>query len=474
LIPTTSWDMMWNGISQWFGITSEEDLNYVLPNRENFGCRLFTDQLLYNDGSNRIEGCAGDQLLFEQQVLLNEARYLTGEEQKAFCKAVISYVEQLTSTKVNCVVVRQNVKVTEGGDFALTFATELTADEVDYGNQTLDELNTKAPDIVLALGESGEISNMTGVNTDAYEVIVKGLGLMKLERGIINGVSSSGWTTVTLPSTYESMVVVATPVLPTAEDAAVVTRIQNAAGNSFQVKVQNPAGAAVSGRQVQYMVIEEGAYDNKVDIHIEAYKVESSGTSWKGNWDVVQQVVPEVQFTTPVVVGQVMSFNDPKYSVFFSRSGNDKKQAVAAGNIFVGKHSGIDGTARNAETVGVIIFEAGAGYLPDEGGVSYIAGAGDKIVGGVGNSPPYSYAYEGIEASTAVLSQTAMNGFEGSWSTLFGSNPVTPNMLSLAVDEGTDGRQHTPEEVHYVVFDYKNNKNKNNNQWNNKQNEART
>ena len=75
LLPTTSWDALWYdyceliitscdatydlcitdhlpaflitryGISQWFGITEQDDIDYVLPNSQNFGCELFTGEL---------------------------------------------------------------------------------------------------------------------------------------------------------------------------------------------------------------------------------------------------------------------------------------------------------------------------------------------------------------------------------------------------------------------------------------------
>jgi len=37
LIPTTSWDKIMNGIAQWTGLSDTQDLNEVLPNRNNFG-----------------------------------------------------------------------------------------------------------------------------------------------------------------------------------------------------------------------------------------------------------------------------------------------------------------------------------------------------------------------------------------------------------------------------------------------------
>jgi cullin-associated NEDD8-dissociated protein 1 len=49
LVPTTPWEGMWNGIAQWVGITQEQDLNKVLPNRKNFlnGTYLFTKEQLF-------------------------------------------------------------------------------------------------------------------------------------------------------------------------------------------------------------------------------------------------------------------------------------------------------------------------------------------------------------------------------------------------------------------------------------------
>jgi len=51
LIPTTSWEAIWNGVAQWFGITSDADLNEVLPNRNTFSNNLFTESVLYGGAS---------------------------------------------------------------------------------------------------------------------------------------------------------------------------------------------------------------------------------------------------------------------------------------------------------------------------------------------------------------------------------------------------------------------------------------
>jgi len=47
LIPTTPFDSIWNGVAQWFGVTDTNDLNTVLPNRDNFGNTLMNSGDLY-------------------------------------------------------------------------------------------------------------------------------------------------------------------------------------------------------------------------------------------------------------------------------------------------------------------------------------------------------------------------------------------------------------------------------------------
>jgi hypothetical protein len=58
-VPTTSWDAVWNGIANWFGIRDNAGLRYAVPNRESFEkCDLFYDSHLFKDGTCTCEsGC---------------------------------------------------------------------------------------------------------------------------------------------------------------------------------------------------------------------------------------------------------------------------------------------------------------------------------------------------------------------------------------------------------------------------------
>lgn len=59
LIPTISFESMWNGVIQWFGVNDEEDLSVILPNRKSF-TNLYTETDLYVDGQDsRNINCEG-------------------------------------------------------------------------------------------------------------------------------------------------------------------------------------------------------------------------------------------------------------------------------------------------------------------------------------------------------------------------------------------------------------------------------
>jgi uncharacterized protein (DUF1501 family) len=53
LIPTLSWESMLNGLVEWMGVDSPEDLDYCMPNRHNTGTRLFSKNELFHAESSR-------------------------------------------------------------------------------------------------------------------------------------------------------------------------------------------------------------------------------------------------------------------------------------------------------------------------------------------------------------------------------------------------------------------------------------
>jgi hypothetical protein len=48
VIPSSPFEALWNGIAEWFGITNENDLKSILPNRQPFENMLYSGNDLFN------------------------------------------------------------------------------------------------------------------------------------------------------------------------------------------------------------------------------------------------------------------------------------------------------------------------------------------------------------------------------------------------------------------------------------------
>ncbi len=276
---------------------------------------------------------------------------------------------------------------------------------------------------------------------------------IQLETGSVSGVTNS-WTTVNLASSYSSMVVVATPNYDNTSSPGSV-RIQNASGSSFQVRIDAAGGSNVTA-DVHYMVVEEGVYTQAGSgVTMEAVKFTSTVTdnasaTWNGEVRSYSNT-----YTSPVVLGQVMTYNDADHVEFWSFDGSNRANPPSASSFGVGKTVNEDTDNTHAdETIGYIVIEAGNGSIE---GVNYSAGVGSDIVAGVTNSPPYAYSISGLSsASVAVAMMTAVDGNNGGWAVLYGSNPVSASTLNLVIDEdqlGDTERSHTTEQVAYIVFE---------------------
>ncbi|MTB50237.1 M14 family zinc carboxypeptidase [Lewinella sp. W8] len=275
----------------------------------------------------------------------------------------------------------------------------------------------------------------------------------QFERGTVT--ASNGWISVPLSNSYNSMVVVATPVLPNNSTTPVVTRVRNASGSSFELRVQNPSNASIGSYLVHYVVVEEGVYTVANDgIKLEAVKTVESVTSRKNGWSL-QSKSYQQSYSSPVVLGQVMTANDNDWSVFWAASGSSRTTPPTSSSFSAGKHVGEDSDiTRASETIGYIVIEAGTGTIQ---GTEYIAGVGSDIVRGPSNSSNgYTYGLSGLSTtSAAVASVAALDGGDGGWPVLFGGNPFTSSSLTLSFDEdqiADSERSHTTEQVAIWAF----------------------
>ena len=262
------------------------------------------------------------------------------------------------------------------------------------------------------------------------------------EQGQLYDVSGE-WRTVTLDHTFTNMVVVATPVLNNASSQTILSRIRNASGNSFDIRLESPSGTVTDYSNVHYIVMEEGLYtEARNGIKCEAVLTTSSVVSSRSNWRFEPRSFTN-NYTSPVVVGQVMTTNDTDWSVFWA-SANDNRKAIPTNNSFAaGKHVGEDNeTIRSDETIGFIVFESGSGELIP--GVFYDAWIISEVRG-LDNDFDTSFDFESINnPETAVLSSARMNGNDGGFPVLLGQNPLTNNSISIVIAEDQLHHERTP------------------------------
>ncbi len=258
--------------------------------------------------------------------------------------------------------------------------------------------------------------------------------------------------TVSLAQAYFSPVVV-TSVQYANNTTPVVTRISSVTPTSFDVRLQNPSGGAVAAESVSYLVVEEGTW-TVGGVAIEAQTTTSTVTDENSSWVGEAQGYGQA-YTSPVVLGQVMSTNDPAWSVFWNQ-GSSRTNPPSASALRTGKEVAEDpSTTRADETVGFVVIEAGHGTI---GGVEYESALGVDLVRGITNAPPYTYTFSSAFAAApavAVVTMAGMDGGNGGWAYTYGASPATASTLDLAIDEdqvNDSERNHTPEQVGYVVF----------------------
>jgi hypothetical protein len=318
--------------------------------------------------------------------------------------------------------------------------------------------------VLLSNADNATIADGQGQGTIVNDDVAAAGPHLRLVKVIAN---TATWTAVPVDRDYGvNMVVVCSanydknPAGPVVTPA--VPHVRNASGNSFEVKLVAAVGWTfeVSTADVYCMVVQAGVYNvAEHGVKMEAVKFTSTVTDRNTSW-VGQNRAYGQPYTTPVVLGQVMSLNSydaslafELWSAFWSR-GSSRGNPPSSTSLRVGKHAGEDPRARSDETLGYVVIEAGQGSM---GSRNYVAGLGADTIRGVGNRPPYRYSFNGLSAPThAIVSQTAMDDTNGGWAILYGTNPILATGLNLAIDEDwaiDSERGHSTEQVAYIVFE---------------------
>lgn len=284
----------------------------------------------------------------------------------------------------------------------------------------------------------------------ATDIAINPINTLKLET-VATSASSANWTNVSLNNSYTEMVAVCS-VNYRNNNRPEVVRLQVTSASGFQIRLQNPDNLALGSEAVHCLVIEAGAWTLPDGRRIEGQTYNSTITDHDASWGGAAQSYLQ-SYTNPVVLGQVMSYNDTDWSVFWNQ-GSGRTNPPTASNLRIGKHVGQDNvTTRATETLGFIVIEAGNGTANS---IAYKAALGNDSVQGIGDNPPYSYNFSGSFSNTpqiVIVTQAAMDGGNGSWAYFYGNSPVSATSLNLAVDEYDNGeRRHTDEQIGYLVF----------------------
>ena len=275
-----------------------------------------------------------------------------------------------------------------------------------------------------------------------------------MEAIYVSIVGDTEWTTVSLGAHYNSAIPVCTVQYPWEEGRKVVpaiVRVQNIRARSFEIRLQNPSGEDLPERPVHCIVVEQGSWTMPDGRVVEANQYISTTTDHSGSFEGEAQMLKN-SFQNPIVIGQVLSYNDPRWSVFWSR-GSDVKSGISADAIYTGKHVGTDNrTSRINESVGYIVFESGHTAYS---GIEIEAARGGSVKNYVNGTHPYIFEKSFVTAPmVAVLSSAGMEDVNGCWAVLC-SNPTT-SLMFVATDEDRNGesaRSHFSKgKIDYVAF----------------------
>ncbi|MFQ5447311.1 MAG: reprolysin-like metallopeptidase [Saprospiraceae bacterium] len=292
--------------------------------------------------------------------------------------------------------------------------------------------------------------------SEAAAINIGFLPTVKLEHGTVRGITQN-WQTVVLDYHYDDMVVVASIEMDNEFIPSLVTRIRKAASNSFDLRVQLAGSAeGLAGPvTVHFLVAEAGVYNLPGHgIKFEAKKFITQKTSRAGHWRFEPHSYSQA-YEKPVVLGQVMTYNDPGWSVFWASQNGDRTKPPNAGSFAAGLQIAEDRQtiSRLPEAIGYLVFEATAGTLD---GQKFIVAVGDDIVQGVtDHAGGFPYTLDGFTGlNAAVVSSAGMDGGEGAWPVVTGLQADGGNLnLYVLEDQISDAeRSHTTEQVAFIAF----------------------
>lgn len=259
------------------------------------------------------------------------------------------------------------------------------------------------------------------------------------------------WVAVSTVNTHTGPVVVCS-VYYVNNSSPVITRLRDVQSGGFELRLQNPSGASsVQADDVHCLVMDTGAWQLPDGRLVEAQHYTSTITDGNSSWQgEAGNYIND--YISPVVFGQVMSTNDPLWSVFWSR-GSNRFSPANSSTLFTGKHVGEDAnTTRTDEEIGFIVIESGVGNTD---GLQYEVMLGPDSVMGLNEIVTYNFTQGFVNVpQIGIATMSAMDGGNGGWAVV---TALTSSSITTGIDEdqvADSERFHATEQVGYFVTDF--------------------
>eukprot|EP00978_Attheya_sp_CCMP212_P028469 scaffold98355_cov39-Attheya_sp.AAC.1 len=317
-----------------------------------------------------------------------------------------------------------------------------------------------------SIGPSIEPSSTPSISVNPS--FVPSFGARMETRKIVN--LTNAWETVSLTG-FISPIPICSVEYPNSNSPyhePVLVRMQNVSSTSFEIRLQEPIPVEQTNtppRSVHCLIVEKGTWKLPDNRTILAESYTSTVTDLGALSDPLASWIGEDQTASisslagPIVVlGQIMTYNDTRFSAFWSR-GDTKNITATTGTFFAGKHVGADPqTSRNNEEIGYVVMERGHGIAY---GIEFEAGVtpDDSVDGWFTVTGGYPHQYDepfSTPPAVAIVSIATMIGFNGAWAALVGSPSSNNTHLDVTVDEedmlGEYNRHHWAESVAYCSF----------------------
>ncbi len=272
-------------------------------------------------------------------------------------------------------------------------------------------------------------------------------GNLQIEVGSVS--TDENWTTVNLNNAYSHPVIVAS-YQETNNTLPASVRIRNSKANSFEIRLQNPSGSNLSNDKIIYLVMEEGVWILD-GIKIEAHKYDTNTVGSKGNWSYDVKTYNHSFSTNPIVLHQVMTYNDPNWITTYVSSNGSRSSPPGISDFAIALNGAEAVSSHGTETIGWIAIERDStGIIEGTDFETYRTS--DSVQGHDNGCNVFSYQNTYSVAPLVLTFQEEMDGNDGSWGVLC-SNSATQAGLHCEEDQVSDSdRSHTTETFSFIAF----------------------